>query len=174
MDAGGSADAGGALVINGWSLFAHQAFVGAFEDLLTQVETLTRDDPHAFHHHPTYKLFQKVCDCVFERVPTDPASKEFIGGGAFDGHTSWRRAKHGMPPRYRLFFQFRSHAPKTIIFAWFNSVDTLRKAGSRTDCYAVFVRMVEKGEVPDDFEALLKASGRLTNDDRTRGDEAAS
>jgi len=145
-------------VVNGWSLFGHQAFNEAFEALIEEVEALIADDPHGFHHHPTYKLFHKLSDCVFKRVPADPASKDFFGGDAFDGHTHWRRAKHGMPPRYRLFFQFRSDAPKRIIFAWFNDEGTLRKEGSRTDCYATFVRMVERGDIPDDFETLLSHS----------------
>lgn len=165
MGAGGTSDA---IVVNGWSLFAHRAFVEAFENLLEQVEALAEEDPHGFHHHPLYKLFHKVKDCVFVRVPAEPMSRRFVGGDAFAGHSHWRRAKHGMPNRYRLFFQFRSEAPKSIIFAWFNSEDTLRKAGSRTDCYTVFVRMVERGEIPDDFETLLGTSKHLT-----KGDQAA-
>jgi toxin YhaV len=156
----------GALAVNGWSLFGHQAFVEAFEQLLAQVEDLAERDPHGFHHHPASKVLQKVKDCTFTRVPADPTSRDFVGGEAFGGHKHWRRAKHGMPPRYRLFFQFRSDAPKRIIFAWFNSEDTQRKEGAKTDCYTVFVRMVERGDIPDAFEALLKESRGLTKEDR--------
>lgn len=155
-----------ALVVNGWSLFGHQAFVDALEQLLTQVEDLAASDPHGFHHHAAFKVLQKVKDCTFKRVPTDPASRDFVGGDAFGKHKHWRRAKHGMPPRYRLFFQFLSDAPKRIIFAWFNSEDTLRKDGAKTDCYTTFVRMVERGDIPDTFDALLKESRGLTKEDQ--------
>ncbi len=163
MGAGGASDA---VVVNGWSLFAHTAFVEAFEQLLLQVEELAVNDPHGFHHHPAFKVLQKVKGCTFKRVPSDPASRDFVGGDVFGSHKHWRRAKQGMPHRYRLFFQFRSDAPKRIIFAWFNSEDTMRKEGSKTDCYAVFVRMVERGAIPDAFEVLLKESRGLTKEDQ--------
>lgn len=163
MVAGG---ASGGAVVNGWSLFGHEEFVAAYDELIERVEALVAQDPHGFHHHRDYKLLAKITDCVFRRVPEDPASREFVGGEAFGAHRHWRRAKHGMPTRYRLFFQFRSGAPKHIIFAWFNSEDTLRKAGSKTDCYAVFVRMVERGVIPDDFETLLNHSQGLTSKDQ--------
>ena len=38
----------------------------------------------------------------------------------------------------KLFFQFNSNAPKTIIYVWMNDETTQRKAGSKTDVYAVF------------------------------------
>lgn len=157
--AAGSANGG--IVINGWSLFGHEEFVAAYDELIERVEALAEQDPDGFHHHRDYKLLEKITDCVFTRVPADPASRQFVGGDAFGAHRNWRRAKHGMPTRYRLFFQFRSDAPKRIIFAWFNSEDTLRKSGSKTDCYTVFVRMVERGNIPDDFEALLSHSQGL-------------
>jgi len=63
-----------------------------------------------------------------------------------------------MPGRYRLFFRFASRPAKTIVFVWFNDEDTLRKAGSKTDVYEAFRRMLARGEVPDGIEALLKES----------------
>ena len=153
-----------ALVINGWALFAHEAFNAEFQRLLTLVEKLASENPHGFHHHPATKVFLKVKNCAFERVPADPSSRDFVGGDAFGTHKHWRRAKHGMPHRYRLYFQFQSQAPKSIIYAWFNSEDTMRKEGAKSDCYATFVRMIESGDIPDSFESLLKASKALTQD----------
>ena len=44
-----------------------------------------------------------------------------------------------------------------IIFAWVNDETTLRTYGSKTDAYAVFKGMLDKGDPPDDWATLLKA-----------------
>ena len=67
----------------------------------------------------------------------------------------WRRAKIGR--RFRLFFRFDSKT-RIIIFAWVNDENTLRASGSKTDPYAVFQRMLERGHPPDDWAALKQAS----------------
>lgn len=54
----------------------------------------------------------------------------------------WRRAKVGR--RLRLFFRFDSKA-KVIIFARVNDEQALRSAGSRSDPYAVFKKMLHRG-----------------------------
>lgn len=146
------------MVVNGWSLYGHRMFTESFELLTEEVEGLAEADPHRFHHHPAYKLLIKVRDCVYVRVPSNPDHADFRGGSMFKGNTHWRRAKHGMPTRYRLFFQFRSDAPKSVIYAWFNDQDCLRQDGSKRDCYAVFTAMVANGKVPNNFRDLLAAS----------------
>ena len=47
---------------------------------------------------------------------------------------------------------------KVIVYVWFNDEDTLRKAGSKTDVYAAFRRMLERGEVPESVVALMQES----------------
>lgn len=42
-----------------------------------------------------------------------------------------------------------------IVYAWVNDRDTLRKAGAKSDPYAVFARMLAAGNPPDDWPALL-------------------
>ena len=69
----------------------------------------------------------------------------------------WRRAKIGR--RFRLFFRFDSKT-KIIIFAWVNDENTLRSAGSKSDPYAVFQKMLQRGRPPDDWDALLTASAQ--------------
>jgi len=39
---------------------------------------------------------------------------------------------------------------KIIIFSWVNDEKTLRSAGSAKDPYAVFQKMLERGNPPDD------------------------
>ncbi|MGP1666437.1 MAG: type II toxin-antitoxin system YhaV family toxin, partial [Rhodanobacter sp.] len=73
----------------------------------------------------------------------------------------WRRVKKGMPNRYRLFFQFQSTAPRSITYAWFNNEATLRKAGAKTDCYAVFCAHVAAGRVPSSYQDLKDGATEL-------------
>ena len=67
----------------------------------------------------------------------------------------WRRAKLGR--RYRLFFRYDSKA-KVIVYAWVNDEQTLRSSGSKSDPYAVFEKMLGRGNPPDDWNALVEAS----------------
>ena len=55
--------------------------------------------------------------------------------------------------RFRLFYRADSRS-KVIIHAWVNDRDTLRKAGSGTDSYAVFARMLANDNPLDDWPDL--------------------
>jgi toxin YhaV len=150
-------------VENGWTLYAHPVFLRDFIELLETVEKDARVDEHGFQQHPSYKLLVKVRDCIKVRIPSDPNHADFrLDDTLGKRHSHWRRAKHGMPQRYRLFFLFSSVAPRSIIYAWFNDESTLRKAGSRSDCYAVFKRMLDKGVIPKSFDDLKNAATGIT------------
>ncbi|MGN6234980.1 type II toxin-antitoxin system YhaV family toxin [Dyella sp.] len=146
-------------VVNGWTLYGHPIFLDHLEQLLTDVEAIERADPENAPHHGLWKLLECVMDCIMRRVPADPDHADFRQGLTLGKNmTHWRRAKKGMPNRYRLFFQFRSQAPKNIIYAWFNDEDTLRQAGAKSDCYAVFKRLVEAGKIPSSYDQLMAAA----------------
>lgn len=51
--------------------------------------------------------------------------------------------------RFRLFLRFDTKA-KVIIYAWVNDEDTKRTYGSKNDAYAVFRKMLDNGNPPDD------------------------
>jgi len=147
---------------NGWALYAHPFFIGRLTDLIETAEALAASDPDGFHHHPHYKLLECVQTQVEHVVPANPAAPVFLQGSTLGAtHRHWRRVKKGLPQRYRLFFQFRSTAPQTIIYAWLNDESTLRKAGARTDVYAVFQQMLKAGKMPDSYDALLKVAQSL-------------
>ena len=63
-----------------------------------------------------------------------------------------------MPDRYRLFFRFASSPVKVIVYVWFNDENTLRKAGSKSDVYESFKRMLARGVVPGDIDDLLRVA----------------
>lgn len=149
-------------VSNGWALYGHPFFIARLTALIEDVESLMESDPHEFHHHPNYKLFECVQEQVETVVPVNPGADRFVQGNTLGkDHRHWRRVKKGLPNRYRLFFQFRSSAPQTIIYAWLNDRATLRKSGSRSDVYVVFQAMLRSGKMPGSYIELLDAAKAL-------------
>jgi len=148
--------------VNGWSLFAFRIFADRLSALKTEVERLRREDAVGYKNHPTTKLLALVYDAITKRVPANPDATEFrLGKTLGKEYTAWRRVKHGLPQRYRLFFRFSSKPVRLVIYAWLNDEATLRKAGANTDAYEVFRRMLERGEVPSSVETLLARSRDL-------------
>lgn len=150
-------------VENGWALYAHPFFIQRLSDLISAVHKVMQNDPHGFHHHPAYKFFDAVAKNITQNVPADPAHPCYrLGGTLGRRHQHWRRVKkHQLPDRYRLFFLFRTDAPKTIIYAWLNDESTVRREGSRSDVYVVFQKMLDSGRVPSGFPDLLAKSQGL-------------
>jgi len=144
------------LVVNGWTLLFWTAFRERWDAMRDAARDAREADPDGFAHAPAVKLFRTVRDLVFEEIPADPDHPQFRQGKTLGGvHTHWRRAKFHQ--RFRLFFRFHT-ASRTIIYAWLNDENTLRKEGSRSDPYAVFHRMLERGTPPTDWEALVRES----------------
>ena len=107
-----------------------------------------------YRQHPTVKLFASIIRLIREVIPSDPNAARFRLTGAL---RTFRRAKNlGMPPRYRLFWVF-SERHRTIVFLYLNDETTLRKEGSSSDPYAVFSRLVARGEIGADFASNLCA-----------------
>jgi toxin YhaV len=147
------------VVANGWSLYYYRSFKAALDELEALVSKLAADDPAGYKTHPKTKLLASVYRAITQLVPANPDAPGFrLGKTLGAGHTNWRRVKKGMPDRYRLFFRFISSPVKVIVYVWFNDEDTLRKAGSKTDVYEAFKRMLARGQVPNDIGELLLAS----------------
>jgi toxin YhaV len=103
------------------------------------------------------KLLTALARLLFDEVPKDPARKDFRQGGTLGAKRKhWFRAKFGNG-RFRLFFRFRTDA-RIILYVWVNDAQTLRTYGSRTDAYAVFEKMLESGDPPDEWDALVAAA----------------
>ena len=141
--------------INGWQLYYFRIFAAALDELETEVTALAASDPRGYKAHPRTRLLASVYKAITERVPANPDHPDFRLGRAY---RNWRRVKKGLPERYRLFFRFASKPVKLIVYVWFNDEDTLRKAGSKTDVYETFRRMLARGEVPDSIDHLLRES----------------
>ena len=147
------------MVANGWQLYYHRVFKAAFDELETVVQKLAADDPTGYKTHPKTRLLASVYRAVNQLVPANPDAADFrLGKTLGPANTHWRRVKKGMPERYRLFFRFASSPKRAIVYVWFNDEDSLRKAGSKTDVYETFKRMLARGVVPGSVDALLQDS----------------
>lgn len=151
------------LVVNGWTLL----FWADFRDRWTAIREAARNarsaDPVGYTHMVEVKFFRTVADLVLKEIPSNPDHPAFRQGKTLGRtHTHWRRAKFHR--RFRLFFRFHT-ASRTIIYAWLNDENTLRKAGSQTDPYAVFHRMLERGAPPSDWDALVRACEAMSADE---------
>lgn len=143
--------------IDGWDLYAHPLFEDQLTRLKAAVEALKHRDPDSWSASTDAKLLNAIRTLVRLRIPADPAAPIFRQGATLGPHRKhWFRAKFGNG-RYRLFFRYDS-AARIIVFAWVNDEDSLRTYGSRSDAYAVFRGMLDGGDPPDDWPALLRAS----------------
>ena len=149
--------------INGWQIYYFRTFAAALDELEGEVSALAASDPRGYKAHPKTRLLASLYAAITERVPAKPDHPDFrLGKTVGREYGNWRRVKHGLPERYRMFFRFASKPVKLIVYVWFNDEETLRKAGSKTDVYETFRRMLARGEVPESIEHLLVES-RNTN-----------
>jgi toxin YhaV len=144
---------------HGWKLYRAGAFAESFDALEEEVSRLAAERPDNYATHPKAKLLRRIGELIFDEIPRDPNAHVFgLGNTLGAAHRHWRRAK--FLQRFRLFFRFDS-ASRIIIYGWVNDENTLRKAGSRSDPYAVFMRRLDAGDPPDRWEDLLD-DGRST------------
>lgn len=142
-----------------WSLLFHQCLIDQLDRLTAAADRARATHPKTAHENANVKLRAALARLILETIPADPASDEFRQGntpGA--GFRHWRRAKIGR--RFRLFFRYDSGS-RVIIYAWVNDENTLRSAGSKSDPYAVFQKMLGRGNPPDEWNALMRASRKI-------------
>ncbi len=116
---------------NGWKLYQHPAFKEVFNRLLL-----------------------RIVDLILVEIPSNPRAKQFRQGNTLGkSYRHWHRAKFFR--RFRLFFRYNS-SHKAIVYAWINDENTLRKAGAKSDPYVVFVKRLNNGNPPNDWDELMK------------------
>ena len=147
-------------IVNGWTLYTHPLFLDQLERLTAAVERAAKKNPEGFAASADAKLLAAMRKLILEVIPVDPTRPEFRQGGTLgSGRKHWFRAKFG-GGRFRLFFRYSTSA-KIIIYAWVKDRDTLRTYGAKTDAYAVFKAMLDKGNPPEDWAALMAQSAAL-------------
>lgn len=146
--------------VKGWAVFAHPVFLDQLARLLDAVEADRKKDPAGYLSRPNAKLALAVRKLVRDVIPDDPGSPVYRQGNTLGpGYRHWFRAKFGNG-RFRLFFRYRAEPP-VIIFAWMNDENSLRTRGSKNDAYRVFKGMLDGGNPPNDWDALMGACRRV-------------
>lgn len=142
----------------------HPLFRAPLLVLADQVARAREADPKGYDANPRAKLLRRILDLILEEIPSDPASPNYrLGNTLGTDARGWCRAK--FLGRFRLFFRFDT-ASRVIVYAWVNDENTLRKAGSGTDPYAVFRGMLLDGDPPHDLSRLLEACAIAGADSR--------
>ena len=143
---------------HGWTLLFLDCVIEQMQKLYAVSQRAEQNDPIGFASNANVKLFRALSQLMLEVVPGEPARDEYRQGNTLGPeYRHWRRAKIGR--RFRLFFRYDSRA-KVIVYAWVNDEQTLRSSGSKSDPYAVFEKMLGRGNPPDDWDALVIASRR--------------
>ena len=96
-------------------------------------------------------------------IPNNPADSRYRQGNTSGkAYKHWFRAKPAS--RHRLFFRY-DRKSSIIAYAWINGPKQLRQAGSKRDPYVVFARLLERGEIPDSWSALIESCDSICEDD---------
>jgi len=141
---------------NGWPLLFQESLIKQVHPLLVAAKRAEARDPTAAETNFTVKPADNLTNVMLYVVPLNPAAPEYLQGNTLGrAYRHWRRVKIGR--RFRLFFRYDS-ASKVIVYAWVNDSETLRSAGSKTDPYSVFSKMLNRGYPPDDWDALVRTS----------------
>ena len=141
---------------HGWTLLFHDCLIEQLRRLHHAVQRAQRNDPAGFASNANVKLFHALSRLMLEVVPQDPTRDEYRQGSTLGPrYRHWRRARIG--GRFRLFFRYDARA-KVVVYAWVNDQSTLRSAGSRAERYTTFAGMLARGNPPDDWASLMKAS----------------
>lgn len=141
---------------HGWTLLFHDCVIEQLQKLHAAARRAQDNDPKGFEFNANVKLFRGLSHLMLDVVPGDPARDEYRQGNTLGPeHRHWRRTKIGR--RFRLFFRYDSKA-KVIVYAWINDEQTLWSSGSKSDPYAVFAKMLGRGNPPDDWNALVQVS----------------
>lgn len=146
----------GLFIVNEWRIGFHAGLLLQLEKLISAVEEERRRHPNRPPRSQPAQILAALRKLMFVDIPQNPGREIYRQGGTLGKRRKhWFRAKFGNG-RYRLFFRFRL-SDRVLLFAWVNDQETLRTYGSSTDAYAVFARMLDRNNPPDDWDALLKA-----------------
>ena len=143
------------LLRHGWQIaFQPHLFARQYAELKAEVKRLKLElDPLAFAQHPRVKLLAALMEGIKERIAADPYASRFALTGPLRRYG--RLKGLGLPDRYRLFFRpFEAENRRLLLILWLGFP---RKQGDRQDCYAVFSRLVQRGELPEDWASLERA-----------------
>ncbi|CAN5703157.1 type II toxin-antitoxin system YhaV family toxin [soil metagenome] len=141
------------LVVGEWTILAHPLFLAQLAALEAKVEAHRAKDPLGYRSRNDTKRLYAIRKLILHDIPASPGAPAFRQGATLGASRKfWFRAKFFQ--QYRLFFRFDS-AARIIVIAWVNDERSLRACGAADDAYKVFARMLDQGNPPDAWAALL-------------------
>ncbi|EGZ50641.1 type II toxin-antitoxin system YhaV family toxin [Neisseria wadsworthii] len=141
------------LQLSGYTIYEHECFKSQLEHLAEKIETWNKAGKTGLC--PEAKLLNRILEEI-ENIARNPDSPEYrLGNTLGQEYKHWRRAK--FMGRYRLFFRYDSSS-KIIILTWVNDSETKRTYGGKKDAYAIFKKMLERGNPPLEWSDLLRAT----------------
>jgi len=144
------------MTVNGWTILFHDCLIQQIRKLDEARARAKEREPENYRANANVKTLEALAKVMLNDVPEDPSRPAYRQGNTLGPeHRHWMRAKFG--GRFRLFFRYDSRS-RVIVYAWINDEQTLRKQGSKTDPYATFRRMLDRGNPPDSWEALVAAA----------------
>jgi toxin YhaV len=144
------------MFVNGWTLLFHDAVIGQLENLVDAADRARKANPRDFQSNANVKLLAALAKLMLEVVPADPSRPDYRQGNTLGKeYRHWFRVK--FLGRFRLFFRYDSHS-RLIVYAWVNDERTLRQSGGKRDPYEVFKHMLDAGNPPSDWTALVKST----------------
>ena len=142
-----------------YRLYAHPLFISQLRALRAEVERLQTRDSQGYLKKNATKRLAAITHLIYTVIPQDPSRPEYRQGHTLGAaYSHWFRAKFFS--QYRLFFRF-DQTSRVIVYAWVNDNQTLRAYGSKADAYRVFSGMLDTGNPPDSWAALLRATLEL-------------
>ncbi|MEM6452507.1 MAG: type II toxin-antitoxin system YhaV family toxin [Cyanobacteria bacterium P01_D01_bin.105] len=151
------------LVINGWSLYTHPAFKEYMRKLAIAVRKIKERNPDSWERSNIVSLYKAISRSCLVEIPNDPANSRYRQGNTLGkAYKHWFRAKPAS--RHRLFFRYERKS-NIIAYVWINGPKQLRAAGSKRDPYVVFAKLLERGEIPDSWDTLIKSCDSISEAD---------
>ncbi|MEO0708993.1 MAG: type II toxin-antitoxin system YhaV family toxin [Cyanobacteria bacterium J06649_5] len=151
------------VVINGWTLYTHPAFKEYMRKLAIAVKKIKERNPESWESNRIISLYKAIARTCLVEVPNNPADSRYRQGNTLGkAYRHWFRAKPAN--RHRLFFRYDDKS-RVVAYVWINGLKQLRAAGSKRDPYAVFAKLLAKGEIPDSWPALVESCDVIDDDD---------
>lgn len=123
--------------------------------LIRAVASQRNAKPSRTPSSPEAKLLAALVRLLRDHIARDPNAVDYR---LRQNLSAWRRVK--FLGRLRLFYRLSSKH-RIIVLTWLNGETTLRKDGAATDPYIIFSRMLARGEIPGDWNALLAGARRM-------------
>ena len=152
-------------VINGWNLYTHPAFREYMRKLALAVGKIKQRNPDSWQRNNIVSLYKAITRTCLVEIPNDPSDSRYRQGNTLGkAYRHWFRAKPAN--RHRLFFRYDRNS-RVIAYIWINGPKQLRSAGSKRDAYAVFAKLLEKGDIPNSWPTLIEICDSINKNDTT-------